>query len=66
MINQTPSFTRSSNQALVNSDNVQYNAARTRMQKQIEHNRLIEKVEKLESCVENLKLRIEEIEKNGI
>lgn len=58
-------FTRTDSQALVNTDNMQYNAARTRMQKEAEHHQLMQKVERLELCVENLKLRIEEIEKNG-
>ncbi len=58
-------LTRTDSQALVNTDNVQYNAARIRMQKETDHRQLIQKVERLELCVENLKLRIEEIEKNG-
>jgi len=58
-------FKRSTNNMLVNSDVSGYAAAKIRKNKEQEYANLLLKVEKLETCVDNLKRRIEEIENNG-
>ena len=58
-------FVRGDNSALLNGDAAAYEASRIRRRKEKEFSDLLLKVEKLETCVENLKLRIEEIENNG-
>jgi phage shock protein A len=64
-MNTANTFTRAETSALVNTDDAAYRAAKLRSKKENEYQQLIQKVEKLETCVENLKLRIEEIESNG-
>lgn len=61
----TDSLIRTESSALVNTDASAYQAAKLRNRKQAEFERLLQKVDKLEQCVENLKSRIEEIENNG-
>jgi len=61
----TDSLIRTESSALVNTDASAYKAAKLRNRKQAEFERLLQKVDKLEQCVENLKSRIEEIENNG-
>jgi len=58
-------YTRTETSALVNTDGSSYKAAKMRNKKELQFNQLLQKVDKLEQCVENLKCRIEEIEKNG-
>lgn len=58
-------YTRTETSALVNNDVASYKAAKMRNKKELQFNQLLEKVDKLEQCVENLKCRIKEIEKNG-
>lgn len=58
-------YTRTETSALVNTDVSSYKAAKMRNKKELQFNQLLQKVDKLEQCVENLKCRIEEIEKNG-
>jgi len=58
-------FKRTETSALVNTDVSAYKTAKLRNAKEQKFNQLIEKVDKLEQCVDNLKSRIEEIEKNG-
>jgi len=58
-------FIRTGTSALVNTDTASYHSARMRNKKQAEFDRLLQKVDKLEQCVENLKSRIKEIENNG-
>ena len=58
-------YTRTETSALVNTDVASYKAAKMRNKKELQFNQLLEKVDKLEQCVENLKCRIKEIEKNG-
>jgi len=64
MMNQNH-YTRTETSALVNNDVASYKAAKMRNKKELQFNQLLEKVDKLEQCVENLKCRIKEIEKNG-
>lgn len=63
-MNKSPSYKRSGVSA-VNTDMQAYAAAKQRIQKENEYQNLIHTVERLESCVENLKLRVQEIENNG-
>ena len=65
MMNSTNNYIRSNTAALINTDDSAFKAAKLRSKKEAEYQQLIQKVEKLETCIENLKLRIEEIEKNG-
>jgi cell division protein FtsB len=64
-MNTNQGYIRTESSALVNTDVSAYQAAKMRKSKEKKFDQLLQKVDKLEQCVNNLKSRIEEIEKNG-